>query len=118
MRYLSSPDRAERLRRTRGSLDPRPTPDGRSAPELGSNPPAVLELCSDPLVRASVLVKRQLGAVAAPTSGRRSRLLLLELETCPGQDVLQPQDPVEPAPAVFGGGGPGCGEHRPGSRGH
>lgn len=45
-------------------------------------------------------------------------LLLLELERCPGQDVLQPQDPVEPAPAVFGGGGPGCGEYRPGSRGH
>lgn len=32
--------------------------------------------------------------------------------------MLQPQDPVEPAPAVLGGGGPGRGEHRPGSRGH
>lgn len=47
-----------------------------------------------------------------------ARLLLLELERCPGQDVLQPQDPVEPAPVVSGGGGLGCGEHCPGSRGH
>lgn len=32
--------------------------------------------------------------------------------------MLQPQDPVEPAPAVGAGGGSGRGEHRPGSRGH
>ena len=36
----------------------------------------------------------------------------------PGQDVLQPQDPVEPAAAVGGGGGPGRGQHRPGGRGY
>lgn len=32
--------------------------------------------------------------------------------------MLQSQDPVEPALAVRCGGGPGCGEHRAGSRGH
>ena len=35
----------------------------------------------------------------------------------PGRDVLQPQDPVEPAAAVGGGGGPGRGQHRAGGRG-
>lgn len=32
--------------------------------------------------------------------------------------MLQPQDPLEPASVVRGGGGSGCGEHRPGSRRH
>nr|XP_057902902.1 uncharacterized protein LOC131101618 isoform X1 [Doryrhamphus excisus] len=48
----------------------------------------------------------------------RGRLLQLEVETCPGQNVLQPQDLVEPSPSVRGGGGPGRGEHRAGSRSH